>query len=155
LKLKKGIIGFALALFIPYAIVLGQTQGDATPIKAVINYSVAPWDDAAYEIIIPLKNIPKSSNPAIAIDIWGNPEFQEAKSFRFSKDGGRKQGGGASFQPVLNQSLPVQLTGTVSFKALKKGQPVFGSFDFVSSDGRTFNGSFRADWGNKPLPYIR
>jgi hypothetical protein len=68
-NLKKKIIGFALALFIPFAIVLGETQSDPTPIKAVINYSVAPWDDAAYEILIPMTNISEFSNPFVIIYI--------------------------------------------------------------------------------------
>jgi hypothetical protein len=152
---KKKIIGFVLTLFIPYAIVLGETQGDSTPIKAVINYSAAPWDDAAYEILIPMTNISDSPNPFIIIYIWGNPEFQEPKSLQFFKGGDPKEGGRASFQPVLNRSLPVTLTGTVFFRALQKGHPVFGRFEFVDPDGRTLEGSFQATWGNKPLPYIR
>ena len=42
----------AFALFIPNAIVVGATQSDPTPVKAVIKYSAAPWDDAAYEILL-------------------------------------------------------------------------------------------------------
>jgi hypothetical protein len=154
-NLKKKIIGFALTLFIPYAIVLGQTQSDPTPIKAVINYSTAPWDDAAYEILVPMTNISGSPNPFIIIYIWGNPGFQKPKSLQFSKVGDLKEGGRASFQPVLNRSMPITLTGTVVFRALQKGHPVFGTFDFASPDGRTFKASFEATWGNKPLPYIR
>ena len=154
-NLKKKIIGFSLALFIPYAIVLGQTQGDPTPTKAVINYSAAPWDDAAYEILIPMTNISGSPNPFIIIYIWGNPEFQKPKSLQFSRGGDPKEGGRASFQPILNKSLPITLTGTVVFRALQKGHPVFGTFEFVGPDGRTFKASFEATWGNKPLPYIR
>jgi hypothetical protein len=153
-SLRKGISSVALTLCL-YSNLGTAGQDDRSPIKAVINYSAAPWDDAAYEIIVPIKKIPASSNPVIRIDIWGNPEFQEAKSFRFSKEGSQKEGGRASFQPVLNQSLPMELTGTVSFKALKKGYPVFDALEFVSSDGRMFNGSFKANWGNKQLPYIR
>jgi hypothetical protein len=153
-KLEKGIIGFVLALFIP-SIVLGETQGGSTPIKAVINYSAAPWDDAAYEILIPMTNLSGSLNPFIRIDIWGNPEFQKPKSLQFSRGGDPKEGGRASFQLVLNKSLPIALTGTVVFRALQKGHPVFGTFDFASPDGRTLKGSFQATWGNKPLPYIR
>ena len=152
---KEQIIGFALALFIPYAIVLGQTQGDSTPIKAVINYSAAPWDAAAYEILIPMTNSSGSPNPFIIIYIWGNPEFQKPKSLQFSKEGDLKESGRASFQPILNKSMPVTLTGTVIFRALQKGHPVFGTFEFVAPDGRTFKGSFQATWGNKPLPYVR
>ena len=125
------------------------------PIKAVINYSAAPWDDSAYEILIPVPRIAEGSDPFIRIDIWGNPEFQKAKSFHFSKEGNLKDGGRAVFQPILNKSLPVTLTGTVSFRALQKGQPVSGSFEFADPDGRMLKTSFEATWGNKPFPYIR
>ena len=150
-----GAVRLAFALFIPNAIVVGATQSDPTPVKAVINYSAAPWDDAAYEILVPMQNIASGSDPSVRIDIWGNPEFQKAKSFHFSKEGDRKEGGRASFQSILNKSMPVTLTGTVSFKTLQKGHPVFGAFELAGPDGRTFKASFEATWGNKPLPYIR
>ena len=145
----------AFALFILPAIVFAAAQDDTTPIKAVIKYSAAPWDDAAYEILIPVPKIAEGSDPFIRIDIWGNPKYQKGKSFHFSKEGSRKDGGRAVFQPILNKSMPVTLTGTVSFRALQKGHPVFGSFEFADPDGRTFKASFEATWGNKPLPYIR
>jgi hypothetical protein len=153
--MKTVYLSLAFALFIFSAIVFGAPQGDPAPIKAVITYSAAPWDESAYEILIPVPNIAEGSNPFIRIDIWGNPEFQGAKSFHFSKEGNRKDGGRAAFQPILNKSLPVTLTGTVSFRALRKGHPVFGSFAFADPNGRTFKASFEATWGNKPLPYIR
>jgi hypothetical protein len=145
----------AFALFILAPIVSGAPQDAAMPIKAVINYSVAPWDDAAYEILIPVPKMAKDSDPYIRIDIWGNPEYQKAKSLHFSKEGSRKDGGRADFQSTLNKSMPVTLTGTVSFKALKKGHPVVGSFELVDPDGKKFKADFEATWGNKPPAYIR
>ena len=152
--MKSGIIGLAFG-FIPVAIVSAAAQGEPAPIKAVINYSAAPWDDAAYEILIPVPKLAKGSDPFIRIDIWGNPESQEAKSYHFSKKGSRKEGGRAVFQVALNKSSPVTLTGTLSFRALQKGHPVSGSFEFAAPDGKTFKVTFEATWGNKPLPYIR
>ena len=145
----------AFALFILPAIVFGAAQDDTTTIKAVIKYSAAPWDDAAYEILIPLPKTAQDSHPFIIIDIWGNPEYQSAKTLHFSKEGSRKDGGRADFQAILNKSMPVTLTGSVSFRALKKEHPVVGSFQFVAPDGKTFKAGFEAAWGNKPLPYIR
>ena len=153
--MKTAYLCLALALSILTLIGFGAPQGDPAPIKAVINYSAAPWDDSAYEILIPVPRIAEGSDPFIRIDIWGNPEFQKAKSFHFSKEGNLKDGGRAVFQPILNKSLPVTLTGTVSFRVLRKGQPVSGSFEFADPDGRTLKASFEATWGNKPLPYIR
>jgi len=68
---------------------------------------------------------------------------------------GPGESGSASFQPVLDESLPEVLTGTISFANLKQGLPVSGSFDLSTSHGRTFTGRFRATWGNEQLPYIR
>ena len=146
-------LAFVLAIFTPTG--FGAPQGDPAPIKAVIKYSVAPWDDAAYEILIPLPKTAQDSHPFIRIDIWGNPEYQSAKSLHFSKKGSHKEGGRAAFQAILDKSMPVTLTGSVSFKALKKEHPVVGSFEFVAEDGKTFKASFEAAWGNKPIPYIR
>jgi hypothetical protein len=153
--MKTAYLSIALALSIFTPIGFGADQGDPAPIKAVIKYSAAPWDDSAYEILIPVPKIAEGSDPFIRIDIWGNPEFQKAKSFHFSNEGNHKDGGRAVFQSILNKSSPITLTGTVSFRALQKGQPVFGSFEFADPDGRTLKASFEATWGNKPLPYIR
>lgn len=153
--MKTAYRSLAFALLILPAIVFGAPEDDPTPIKAVINYSAAPWDDAAYEILIPAPKIAEGSDPFIRIDIWGNPEYQNAKTFHFSKEGSGKDGGRAVFQAILNKSMPVTLVGTLSFRALQKEHPVFGSFEFTATDGRTFKASFEAAWGNKPLPYIR
>ena len=150
-----GAVRLAFALLITHAIVVGATQSNATPVKAVINHSVAPWDDAAYEILVPMQNVVSGSNPYVRIDIWCNPEFQKAKSFHFSKNGDNKEGGRAFFQSVLDKSMPVTLTGTVSFKTLQPGHPVFGTFEFVDPDGKKFKADIEATWGNKPFPYIR
>jgi hypothetical protein len=137
------------------SVLLGANQDQPTVTKAVINYSVAPWDDAAYEILVPMPKVGEDSNPYVRIDIWGNPEYPKPTSLRFSKGSNRKEGGRATLQTVLNKSMPVDLTGVVSFRKLKKGHTVFGNFEFTAPDGKTFAASFEASWGNKPLPYIR
>lgn len=152
---RKGIAGLALIFFLCPGIVHAGQQGDPPPIKAVIRYSVAPWDGSAYEILIPMMSIPESSHASIRIDIWGNPEFQKAKTLRFSRQGTSKEAGRSSFQSGHDSSLPVSLTGTVTFRAIRNGKPVFGTFEFTAPDGRIFKASFQAGWGNKPPPYIR
>ena len=153
MKTVRLSLAFALSSFTPIG--FGAPQGDPAPIKAVIKYSAAPWDGSAYEILIPVPKIAEGSDPFIRIDIWCNPEFQTAKSFHFSKEGDRKDGGRAVLQAILNKSMPVTLTGSVSFRALKKEHPVVGRFEFADADGRTLKATFEAAWGNKPLPYIR
>jgi hypothetical protein len=151
-----GISGWALALLILGCVrASGENQKNLSEIKAVINYSVAPWDGTAYEILIPLKEMEGASNPFIRIDIWGNPEFHKGETFQLTGDSHSKERGRANFQSVLNKSLPESLKGTISFKSLQKGHPVSGTFDFLSSSGKVFKGQFQAVWGNKELPYIR
>jgi hypothetical protein len=129
--------------------------------KAVIYFSFAPWDGAAYAIEIPLERTDDSVHPVIRINIWGYPEFPGPKTINFSGEedpgGGPSRGDGrALFQADLNKSMPQSLMGSVSFKTLQKGHPVLGSYEFTTLDGkRKFKGSFQATWGNEPLKIIR
>jgi hypothetical protein len=138
---------------------------DATAVgpvnQAVIYFSFAPWDGAAYAIEIPLEHAGNAVQPVIRINIWGYPEFPEPKTIHFSGEedagGGPSRGDGrALFQANLNKSMPERLVGSVSFKILQKDRPVSGSYEFATLDGkRSFKGSFQAAWGNKPSKVIR
>lgn len=129
--------------------------------RATIYYSAAPWDGAAYAMEIPLVRTSDASQPFIRINIWGNPEFMEAKTLYFSgkedPGGGPSRGSGrASYQAVLNKSWPENLAGSVSFETLQKDHPVSGIYELATIDGKKkFKGNFRATWGNKPLKVIR
>jgi hypothetical protein len=155
-KARVGTIGWALLfLILGCAGSFGQNPKNDSEIKAVINYSVAPWDGSAYEILIPLQAGERESNPFITINIWGNPEFEKSETFQLQGAGDSREKGSASFQPVLNGSRSEILVGTVTFKSLQKDHPVSATFDLLSSSGRVFKGQFQATWGNKPIPYIR
>jgi hypothetical protein len=129
--------------------------------QAVIYFSSAPWDGAAYAIEIPLEHADESAEPVINIDIWGYPEFSGPKTINFSgredAGGGPSSGDGrALFQANRNKTMPENLTGSVSFKTLQGGHPVSGTYEFSSLDGkRKFKGSFQAAWGNSPPKVIR
>jgi hypothetical protein len=129
--------------------------------QAVIYYSYAPWDGAAYAIEIPLEHADDAVQPVIHINIWGNPQFSEPKTIHFSgkedPGGGPAKGDGrALFQANLNKTTPERLVGSVSFEALQSDHPVSGSYEFATLDGkRRFKGSFQAAWGNKPARFIR
>jgi hypothetical protein len=134
----------------------------AVPVdSAVIYYSFAPWDGAAYDIEIPLDHADDAVHPVIRINIWGNPQFPEPKSIQFSGNedagGGPSKGDGrALFQANLNKTTPERLVGSVSFKTLLNDHPVSGTYEFSSLDGkRKFKGSFQAAWGNSPSKIIR
>jgi hypothetical protein len=129
--------------------------------QAVIYFSSAPWDGAAYAMEIPLEHTDDSVRPVIRINIWGYPEFPGPKTINFSGQedpgGGPSRGDGrALFQADLNKSMPERLMGSVSFKTLQKGRPVLGSYEFATLDGnRKFKGTFHAAWGNEPTKIIR
>jgi hypothetical protein len=129
--------------------------------QAIIYFSSAPWDGAAYDIEIPLEHADDAVQPAIRINIWGYPQFPEPKTIHFSgkedAGGGPSRGDGrALFQANLNKSMPECLVGSLSFKTLQNDQPVSGSYEFATLDGkRKFKGSFQAAWGNKPAKVIR
>ncbi len=158
------LMGAMACLFVSFA--NSQIKAAETPISesenhAIIYFSAAPWDGAAYDIEIPLEHTKDAPRPFIRINIWGNPEFLEPKTFYFSgkedAGGGSSRGSGrASFQAVLNKSWPEKLTGSVSFKTLRKDHPVSGIYELATLDGKKkFKGNFQAVWGNKPLQVIR
>ncbi|MGA7952401.1 MAG: hypothetical protein WCA07_02665 [Gloeobacterales cyanobacterium] len=155
-RLYFGLLGCVFALVLSGCVKSSQGRNNNHfTIKAVINYSVAPWDGSAYELLIPLKKVHQAPNPFIRINIWGNPEFQQPETLNFSGKNNSMETGHAIFQPILNDSLPEILTGTVYFATLKQGVPVSGTFNLSTSDGKTFKGQFQAAWGNKKPPYIR
>jgi hypothetical protein len=129
--------------------------------QAIIYFSSAPWDGAAYAIEIPQERAGDSVQPVIRIDIWGYPEFPEPKTVNFSgkedAGGGPSRGDGrALFQADLNKTMPEILMGSVSFKTLQNGHPVSGIYEFATLDGkRKFKGSFQAAWGNNSPKVIR
>lgn len=138
---------------------------DAPPVgsagQAIIYFSFAPWDGAAYDIEIPLEHEDDAVQPFIRINIWGYLQLSEPKTIHFSgkedPGGGPSRGDGrALFQTNLYKTMPERLAGSVSFKILQNDQPVSGSYEFATLDGRRkFKGNFLAAWGNKPPKVIR
>lgn len=156
--LKCAMAGI-FAAFINSQLVAAGTQ-DVAEHTAIIYYSAAPWDGAAYAINIPVEKAKDVPGPAININIWGNPEFTKPETIHFSGEedpgGGSGKGSGrASFQLIPNKSWPENLAGTIIFKSLQPGQPVSGTYDLATSDGKRFRGSFEATWGNQPIRVIR
>jgi hypothetical protein len=154
--LYSGLLGCVFALMASGCVKSSEEHhNNRFTIKAVINFSVAPWDDSAYELLIPLKKVYQAPNPFIRINIWGNPEFQQPETLNLSGENNSRETGRAIFQPILNDSLPEILTGSVYFATLKQGVPVSGTFNLSTSDGKIFKGQFQATWGNEKPPYIR
>ena len=129
--------------------------------RAIIYFSYAPWDGAAYAIEIPLEHADDAVQPVVRVNIWGYPEFPDPKTIYFTGKedvgGGPLRGDGcALFQASLNKSMPERLTGSIMFETLRNDRPVSGSYELATLDGkRKFKGSFQAKWGNKPAKVIR
>jgi hypothetical protein len=62
--------------------------------QAIIYFSSAPWDGAAYSILIPLGHRDDAIQPIISINIWGYPQFPGPETIHFS--GKEDSGGGPS-----------------------------------------------------------
>lgn len=148
----SGLLFFAAGSKIKAA----DSQAVGTADQAIIYFSSAPWDGAAYDIEISLDHADGAVQPVLRVNIWGYPQFLEPKSIHFSGNedagGGPSKGDGrALFQANRDKTMPERLMGTISFKSLQNDQPVSGSYEFATLDGTMkFKGGFRAVWGNKP-----
>jgi hypothetical protein len=154
-------MSWLLACFAGSQIKAADAQEVGPVDRAVIYFSSAPWDGAAYDLEIPLERADCAVQPTIRVDIWGYPQFSEPKTIHFTgkedAGGGPSRGDGrALFQANLNQTTPELLVGSISFRNLKNDHPVSGSYEFSTLDGkRKFKGSFQAAWGNNPAKVIR
>src|SRR5436305_1654400 len=82
-----------------------------------------------------------------------NPEFAAVTTIRCSgkenSSGGAGSGAGrASYQGVLNKSLPENMAGTITFTSLQKDRPVSATYELATLDGKKkYSGKFDAVWG--------
>lgn len=105
---------------------------------ATINRDCAPWDGAAFTVLISY-----DSMTTISISIWQSPDIKLPVTFSFPDDMG--QIGFAYLHPDN------PLGGEVSFLRVDEAGPVEGRFDLRDENGRQFNGEFFAEWGNKVM----
>lgn len=130
----------------------------ALTLSGKIFYSAAPWDEAAYDIRLPLSS--DADGEAISVMIWGNPKHDRKITYSFSghedPGGGPGKGKGrASYQEKVGKSWPIRLQGRLTFNKLLPDQPVTGAFQLRTSDRKkSFNGTFTAEWSGQPLRRI-
>jgi hypothetical protein len=114
--------------------------------QAIIYFSYAPWDGAAYDIEIPLQHrmMPSNLHPhkhmGLSSVSWSRRPFIFRGRKMLGEDPQRGDGR-ALFQANLNKSMPEWLEGSVSFKTLRGDHPVSGTYEFATLDGK---GSLRA-----------
>lgn len=140
------LIGAVLAL----ASAAATAKTDGAP--ATIVLSEAPWDGGSYFLLIPLPKTDEAAAPVLRVDLWDRPEFLKKTTVRFTgkedPGGGPGRGPGrVAFQAALNQTFPERASGVITFKSLKRGTPVEGTYDLVTVKGRKFMGKFLAAWG--------
>lgn len=102
---------------------------------ATINRDCAPWDGAAFTVLIPY-----DSMTTISISIWQSPDIKLPVTFSFPDDTG--QIGFAYLHPEN------PLSGKVSFLRVEEARPVEGRFDMRDESGKQFIGKFKAEWDN-------
>ena len=103
---------------------------------ATINRDCAPWDGAAFTVLISY-----DSMTTISISIWQSPDIKLPVTISFPDDTG--QIGFAYLHPDN------PLSGEVFFLRMDSEGPVEGGFTLKDESGRQFNGRFKAEWGNE------
>jgi hypothetical protein len=143
----------AVTALLLWALAIPVSFAGQSAIGGTIDVSSAPWDGAAYALILSLEPLdpPKS---VLRIDLWGHPASAGPLTVKFTghedPGGGPGRGEGrVSFQEILNKSSPVPLSGRVVFDRLEEGKPVTGHYELNTLDqSRGFKGFFRLRWGS-------
>ena len=117
-----------------------KDNGDIPAYNATVNMECAPWDGAAFRISIPYK-----MGSVIGISIWQTPDIKAPVDFSFPDQTGHV--GDAVYQPQFVDAE--QLSGTVTLQTVGREIPVEGRFNFTLAGGESFNGKFKAQWGNQ------
>jgi hypothetical protein len=140
----------AIAFCLLWALGIAPASAATPVVEGQIDVSSAPWDGAAYALILPLGE----GSSVLRIDLWGHPSSAGPLTVKFT--GQEDPGGGAgrgegrvSFQQILNKSIPAPLAGRVVFDRLEEGKPVTGHYELNTFDqARGFKGFFRLRWGS-------
>jgi hypothetical protein len=116
-------------------------DGETLPIfPATINRDCAPWDGAAFTVLIPLEE-----GETIQISIYRSPDIQLPSRYSFP-DASMQEGHAQLLLPV---DAPEPLTGNVTFQRVEQGATVQGQFGLATQTGRQLQGEFLAEWGNE------
>ena len=128
------ILGIALFTF------LMRNQEPVQTLPAAVNRDCAPWDGAAFTVIIRYDAV-----TTITISIWKSPDFKFPSTFSLPDEAGQ-----VGHAYVLSDvgSL-VELNGDVSFQRVEEGMPLEGRLSFTSERGGQFMGRFVAEWGSQ------
>ena len=111
----------------------GRNLEPAPIFPATINRDCAPWDGAAFTVLIPY-----DSMTTISISIWQSPDIKLPVTFSFPDDIGQ-----LGFAYLHNEH---PLSGEVSFLRVGEARPVEGEFDLRDESGKRFIGKFKAEW---------
>lgn len=136
LYLAIGFLIFGIAVSI-YA---SRNREPLQIFPATINRDCAPWDGAAFTLLIPY-----DSSTTISISVWQSPDIKLPVTISFPDETGQ-----VGFAYILPELDPLQqLNGEISFWRVEDGTPVEGKFSFTTGSGQQFKGSFTAEWGNE------
>ncbi len=107
---------------------------------ATINRDCAPWDGAAFTVTIPME-----AGAIVDISIWQSPDIKFPVTFSFPDDTG--QIGNAVYRSASGEYE--QLSGKVFLSRVNRDNSVEGEFDLKNESGKSFKGSFIAEWGSE------
>lgn len=133
------IVGLlTLVIGIAWYIYPGRQQRPAQNYTATIQKDCAPWDGPAFTVAIPMDD-----GTIVSVSIWHSAEeIKSPLAFQFPDDSG--QVGNASL--MLQEGMPEELSGTVSFEHFNLESPVGGQFELAKADGQRLSGIFVAEW---------
>jgi len=117
-----------------------RNQEPTQTFPATINRDCAPWDGAAFIVTIPME-----AGGVVDISIWQSPDIKFPITFSFPDDTG--QIGNTSYRSVSSEYE--QLSGKVFFSQVNIENSVEGKFDLENKSGKSFKGTFIAEWGNE------
>ncbi len=107
------ILGLVLLILgIAWSTFPGRNQVATQTFAATIQRDCAPWDGAAFTVLI----LPEGQGDVIQISIWQSPELKLPKTFSFPDDTG--QVGNASL--MHSTGAVEQLSGKVSFSSVRQ-----------------------------------
>lgn len=117
-----------------------RNQQPAQVFSATINRDCAPWDGAAFTVLIPF-----DATTTITVSIWQSPDINHPVNFSFPDETGQ-----IGFAYTLPEVDPLQqLSGDVFFRRVEETIPVEGEFSLMTASGEQFTGRFQAEWGDQ------
>jgi hypothetical protein len=131
------LVCISVLAFVVVSCGYSSDQEPVAAFRATVNQDCAPWDGAAFTVMIPY-----DPSTTIQISIWDLSRTNRPATFSFPDETGRLG------HAALHASSVETLGGSVSLSAVEEGKPIQGEFDLVTEAGSHLRGKFIAIWGD-------